>query len=61
MWIHFDARIQPTHSDVPDSAIDRNPEARFSGQTPRGVVHADQKNGVGKIDIPAFGLGPPPQ
>jgi hypothetical protein len=27
----------------------------------RGVFHADPKNGVGEIDIPAFGLGPPPQ
>jgi hypothetical protein len=25
----------------------------------RGLVHADNKNGVGEIDIPAFGLGPP--
>jgi len=31
------------------------------GLLQRGVVHAGVNNGVGKIDIPAFGLGPPPQ
>ena len=38
-----------------------NSKAGLSRQLQRGVVHADQKNGVGEIDIPAFGLGPPPQ
>ena len=32
----------------------RDPDAR-------GVVPADQKNGGGEIDTPAFGLGPPPR
>src|SRR5579871_158591 len=27
----------------------------------RGVVPADHKNGGGRIDTPAFGLGPPPR
>jgi hypothetical protein len=42
-------------------AIDRGCGSRFTEGTPKGSSSRRSKNGVGVIDKPACGLGPPPR